>query len=135
MIFGTQWYIVFNVIAGTSALPRNLHFAVETLNVKGWLWWKRFILPGIFPYYITGAITAAGGAWNMSIIAEYVSWGNTHLVATGLGAYIAQVSAQGDFPRLALGIAVMSLYVLGINRVMWRPLYNLAESRYTVAQS
>ncbi len=132
MILGTQWYILFNVIAGTTALPKNLHHAVGTLNVKGWLWWKRLILPGIFPYYITGAITAAGGAWNMSIIAESVSWGQTHLEATGLGAYIAEVSTHGDFPRLALGIAIMSLYVLAINRLMWRPLYNLAVTRYQV---
>jgi len=132
MILGTQWYILFNVVAGTMALPSNLHQAVGTLNVSGWLWWKRLILPGIFPYYITGAITAAGGAWNISIIAEAVSWGNTHLFATGLGAYIAVVATQGDFPKLALGISVMSLYVLVINRLLWRPLYNLAEKRFQI---
>lgn len=132
MILGTQWYILFNVIAGTMALPKNLHYAVGTLNVRGVLWWKRLILPGIFPYYITGAITAAGGAWNISIIAEAVSWGHTQLWATGLGAYIAKVSAVGDFPRLALAIVVMSLYVLLINRFMWKPLYNLAQERFQV---
>lgn len=130
MILGTQWYILFNVIAGTIALPKNLHYAVDTLSVKGWLWWRKFILPGIFPYYITGAITAAGGAWNISIIAEAVQWGNTQLWATGLGAYIAKVSSVGDFPRLALGISVMSLYVLTLNRFLWRPLYNLAQERF-----
>lgn len=130
MILGAQWYILFNVIAGTMALPKNLHHVVGTLNVKGWLWWKRFMLPGIFPYYITGAITAAGGAWNTSIIAEAVSWGNTHLYATGLGAYIAIISRQGDFPRLALAIMVMSLYVLAFNRGVWRSLYYLAEQRF-----
>lgn len=112
--------------------PKNLHYVVETLNVKGWLWWKRFILPGIFPYYITGAITAAAGLWNISIIAEAVSWGNTHLHATGLGTYITTVSQQGDFPRLALGIMVMSLYVVFLNRIIWRPLYRLAEERFRV---
>lgn len=132
MILGTQWYILFNVVAGTVALPKNLQQAVGTLNVRGWLWWKRLILPAIFPYYITGAITAAGGAWNISILAEAVSWGNTHLFATGLGAYITQVSARGDFAKLALGISVMSLYVLMINRLFWRPLYNLAEQRYQI---
>ncbi|WP_423063389.1 ABC transporter permease [Candidiatus Paracoxiella cheracis] len=132
MILGTQWYILFNVIAGTISLPKNLHHAVGTLNVKGWLWWKRFALPGIFPYYITGAITAAGGAWNISIIAEAVSWGHTHLYASGIGAYIAKVSAVGDFPRLVLGIAVMSLYVFALNRLMWRPLYNLAVERFQI---
>jgi len=132
MIIGTQWYILFNVVAGTSALPKNLKDAVGTLNVRGWLWWKRFILPGIFPYFITGAITAAGGAWNISIIAEAVSWGNVHLHATGLGAYITEVYTQGNFPKLALGVAVMSLYVLVINRVLWRPLYNLAEEKFQI---
>jgi len=132
MILGTQWYILFNIIAGTIALPKNLHHAMVTLNVKGWLWWKRFALPGIFPYYITGAITAAGGAWNISIIAEAVSWGHTHLYATGIGAYITKVSVVGDFPRLVLGIAVMSLYVFTLNRLMWRPLYNIAVEHFQI---
>jgi NitT/TauT family transport system permease protein len=132
MILGTQWYILFNVVAGTMALPKNLRQAVGTLNVKGWLWWKRFALPGIFPFYVTGAITAAGGAWNMSIIAEAVSWGKYHLHATGIGAYIDHVTAAGDFPRLVMGTAIMSLYVLVINHVVWRPLYNLAEEKFQI---
>ena len=131
MILGTQWYILFNVIAGTIALPKQLLQAVATLNVRGWLWWRRFILPGIFPYYITGAITAAGGAWNISIIAESVRWGNIQLKATGIGSYIASVTQAGDFPRLVLGIVVMSLYVLAINRFIWRPLYRIAEERFS----
>ncbi|HLD16252.1 MAG TPA: ABC transporter permease subunit [Coxiellaceae bacterium] len=130
MILGAQWYILFNVIAGATALPKNLKQAASTLNVTGWLWWKRLALPGIFPYYITGAITAAGGAWNMSIVAEVVDWGQVHLHATGLGAYIARVFNQGEFHQLALGIIVMSLYVLVINRFVWRPLYKLAEERF-----
>ncbi|MFV9990756.1 MAG: ABC transporter permease [Coxiella endosymbiont of Dermacentor nuttalli] len=132
MILSAQWYILFNVIAGVMALPKNLHHAIGTLNVTGWLWWKRFMLPGIFPYYITGAITAAGSAWNTSIIAEAVSWGDTHLHAIGLGAYITSVSQQGDFPRLALVIMVMSLYVLTFNHSLWRPLYRLAEEHFQV---
>lgn len=132
MILGTQWYILFNVIAGTIALPKNLRQAVSTLNVTGWLWWRRFILPGIFPYLITGMITAAGGAWNISIIAEVVSWGNTHLMASGLGAYITEVYNLGDFPRLALGVVIMCLYVLLINRILWRPLYNLAQEKFII---
>jgi NitT/TauT family transport system permease protein len=132
MVLGTQWYILFNVIAGTVALPKNLHHAVGTLNVTGWLWWRRFMLPGIFPYYITGAITAAGGAWNISIIAETVQWGNIHLQASGLGSYISTATAQGDFPRLLLGIIVMALYVVVINRTLWRPLYRLAEQRFQI---
>lgn len=132
MILGAQWYILFNVIAGTIALPQNLQQAVNTLNVSGWLWWRRFILPGIFPYYITGVITAAGGAWNISIIAEVVTWGRTHLMAQGVGAYVTEVYNQGDFPRLALGVVVMSLYVLLINRLLWRPLYNLAHEKFII---
>lgn len=132
MILGTQWYILFNVIAGVSAIPRNMHHAVGAMYVKGWLKWKRFILPAIFPFYITGAITAAGGAWNISIIAEAVSWGHTRLYATGLGAYIDQVYTAGDFPRLALGIAIMSMYVLIINRVLWRPLFNMADNKFRI---
>ncbi|OGT40550.1 MAG: sulfonate ABC transporter permease [Gammaproteobacteria bacterium RIFCSPHIGHO2_12_FULL_38_14] len=132
MILGTQWYILFNVIAGTIALPNNLKMAVQTLNVHGWLWWKKLILPGIFPYYITGVITAAGGAWNISILSEAVNWGSTHLHATGLGAYITHVTHIGDFPRIALGITIMSLYVLCINRLVWRPLYKIAESKFQI---
>jgi NitT/TauT family transport system permease protein len=132
MVLGTQWYILFNVIAGTAALPKNLHHVVGTLNVSGWLWWRRFMLPGIFPYYITGAITAAGGAWNISIIAEVVTWGSTKLQATGVGAYISNATAQGDFPRVLLGIVIMALYVVTINRLFWRPLYRLAEQRFQI---
>jgi NitT/TauT family transport system permease protein len=132
MVLGTQWYILFNVIAGTTALPKNLHHVVDTLNVSGWLWWRKFMLPGIFPYYITGAITAAGGAWNISIIAEVVTWGSTRLQATGIGAYISDATAKGDFPRVLLGIVIMALYVLAINRTLWRPLYRLAEERFQI---
>ncbi|MCX7122044.1 MAG: ABC transporter permease subunit [Gammaproteobacteria bacterium] len=132
MILGTQWYILFNVIAGTAAIPKNLKMAVETLNVRGWLWWKRLILPGIFPYYITGVITAAGGAWNISILSEAVRWGNIHLNAVGLGAYITAVTQTGNFPDIALGITIMSLYVLLVNRCIWRPLYNLAENKFQI---
>lgn len=130
MILGTQWYILFNVIAAASLLPKDLKQVVNNFNVTGWLRWKKFILPGIFPFYVTGAITAAGGAWNASILAEAVSWGNTKIVATGLGAYITQNATRGDFPRLALGTAVMCLIVVIINRVIWQPLYNLAEERF-----
>lgn len=132
MILGTQWYILFNVIAGTVAIPKNLQMAVSTLRVRGWLWWKKLILPAIFPYYITGVITAAGGAWNISIYSEAVSWGKIQLHATGLGAYITEVSQRGDFPSLALGITIMSLFVVLVNRCVWRPLYNLAEHRYQI---
>jgi NitT/TauT family transport system permease protein len=130
MILGTQWYILFNVIAGASAIPKNLRQAIQNFGVKRWLRWKRLILPCIFPYFLTGVITAAGGAWNASIVAEIVHWGNTSLKATGLGAYIFDVTLQGDFPRIALGISVMCIYVLFFNRLIWQPLYRLAERRF-----
>ena len=132
MILGTQWYILFNVIAGASNIPRDLYLAADNFGLKGWLWWKRLALPGIFPFYITGAITAAGGAWNASIVAESVSWGNTTLKATGLGEYIQASTIAGNFPQIALGTAMMCLYVLAFNRFIWRPLYRLAEERFNL---
>lgn len=132
MILGTQWYILFNVIAGASNLPMEIRLATENYGVKGWLWWRKLILPAIFPYYVTGAMTAAGGCWNASIVADVVTWGNTTLKATGLGGYIENFTRLGDFPRIALGIAVMCLFVTIINRLIWRKLYDLAETRYSV---
>jgi len=129
MILGTQWYILYNVIAGTLALPTDYQEVAATLGVKKWLWWRRLVLPGIFPAFVTGAITASGGSWNASIVAEVVKWGDTTLTATGIGAYIAQETDAGDFPRIALGIAVLCLYVLMFNRLLWRRLYSLAEER------
>jgi NitT/TauT family transport system permease protein len=130
MILGTQWYILFNVVAGVSAIPNDMQQVAKNFSVTGWLWWKKLVLPAIFPYYVTGAITAAGGAWNASIIAEAVSWGSTKIQATGLGAYITQQATVGDLPRLALATAAMSLFVVIINRLVWRPLYHLAEERF-----
>ena len=130
MILGTQWYILFNVIAGASMIPRDLCLAADNFGVTGWQWWRRLALPGIFPFYITGAITAAGGAWNASIVAEYVSWGNTTLKATGLGEYIQSSTLTGDFPKIALGTAMMCIYVLIFNHLIWRPLYHLAQERF-----
>jgi NitT/TauT family transport system permease protein len=129
MILGTQWYILFNVIAGASAFPTDLREAAGSFHLKGWRWWAKVILPGIFPYYITGAITASGGSWNASIVAEVASWGDTHLTAAGLGAYIATATAAGDFPRVVLGIAVMCVLVTLFNRLLWRPLYAFGERR------
>lgn len=130
MILGTQWYILFNVIAGTAKIPRDLNLAVANFGVKGVLWWRKLALPAIFPFYITGAITAAGGAWNASIVAEWVSWGSTTLQATGLGAYIQASTYEGQFPQIALGTAMMCVYVLLFNQLLWRPLYRLAETRF-----
>jgi NitT/TauT family transport system permease protein len=132
MILGTQWYILFNVIAGASAIPAELRAVGANLRVSGWLWWRRIALPAVMPYYVTGAITASGGSWNASIVAEVASWGNEHLQAQGLGAYIAEQTDAGDFHRIVLGIAVMSLYVVIINRMFWRPLYQYAERKFRV---
>jgi NitT/TauT family transport system permease protein len=129
MILGTQWYILFNVIGGTLALPTDYQYVAGNFGVRNFLWWRRLILPAIFPAYVTGAVTASGGSWNASIVAEIAKWGNTTLQATGIGAYIADMTAKGDFPRIALGITVLSLYVLLINRLLWRRLYHLAEER------
>jgi NitT/TauT family transport system permease protein len=129
MILGTQWYILFNVIAGASAFPSDFREAAASFRIRGWRWWRQVMLPGIFPYYVTGAITASGGAWNASIVSEAVSWGPTKLSGSGLGAYIAQMTEAGDYPRIALGVAVMSVFVITMNRLLWRPLYAFAQRR------
>ena len=129
MILGTQWYILFNVIVGASALPAELQRVAQNLGVRRLLWWRRVMLPAIFPAYVTGAVTAAGGSWNASIVSEVVQWGDTTLTATGIGAYIARTTAEGDSARIALGISVLCLYVLAFNRLLWRRLYDLAAER------
>ncbi|MBV8046413.1 MAG: ABC transporter permease subunit [Paludibacterium sp.] len=128
IVLGTQWYILFNVIAGASAFPNDFREAAANFRIRGWQWWRKVILPGIFPYYVTGAITASGGAWNASIVSELVQWGDVKLEAHGLGAYIAETTAAGDFPRIILGIATMSLFVVLFNRLLWRPMYAYAEN-------
>jgi NitT/TauT family transport system permease protein len=111
-------------------MPAELRHAARNLRVRGWLWWRRVALPAVLPFYLTGAITAAGGSWNAAIVAEYASWGASRVQARGLGAYIAQATAAGDFHRIVLGIATMSLFVVAINRVFWRPLYYYAERKF-----
>jgi NitT/TauT family transport system permease protein len=132
MALGAQWYILFNVIAGASAVPSDLREAMEVLDVHGWQRWKRLIIPGILSSYVTGAITAAGGAWNASIVAEVVTYHKTTLTAYGLGAYIVQASNDGNKAKLICGVAVMSVYVVAVNSLFWRRLYRLAESRYSL---
>ncbi|OWY40843.1 sulfonate ABC transporter permease [Xenophilus sp. AP218F] len=129
IVLGTQWYILFNVIAGASAFPNDFREAAANFRIRGWQWWRKVMLPGIFPYYVTGAITASGGAWNASIVSEFVSWGDDKLAAHGLGAYIAQTTAAGDYPKILLGICVMSLFVVLFNRLLWRPMYAMAENK------
>ena len=135
MSLGAQWYILFNVIAGASAIPNDLREAATNLHLSRWLKWRSLILPAIFSAWVTGGITAAGGAWNASIVAEVVSYGHTTLTAYGLGAYIAHSTAVGDFSRTLVGVMVMSVYVVGLNRLFWRRLYRLAETRYSLQQS
>ena len=132
MILGTQWYILFNVIAGASAFPGDLQEASKNYRVGGLLWWRRVILPGIFPYYITGAITASGGSWNAAIVSEVAVWGKTKLAAHGLGAYIADATADGATAKVVLGVVVMSSFVLAFNRLLWRPLYAYSSRRLTL---
>jgi NitT/TauT family transport system permease protein len=129
MILGTQWYILFNVVAGASAFPGDLREVAKNFRVGGTLWWRKVILPGVFPYFVTGAITASGGAWNAAIVSEVASWGDDKLSAHGLGAYIAHATDAGDFPRIVLGVAMMSLFVLTFNRLFWRPMYAYATRR------
>ena len=133
MFLGAQWYILFNTIAGAMAIPSDLREAMDNLRIHGWQRWKRLILPAIFPFFVTGAVTASGGAWNASIVAEIVSYKHQDLVTNGLGAYIAQAfnaTDPGHVARVLAGVAVMSVYVVGVNRLVWRPLYGLAERRY-----
>jgi NitT/TauT family transport system permease protein len=132
MALGAQWYVLFNTIAGAMAIPSDLVEAMDDLGVQGWQRWKRLILPAIFSAYVTGGITAAGGAWNASIVAEVVTYGSTTLVATGLGASIVASTADGDFAKTLVGIIVMSVYVVGLNRLVWRRLFRLAERRYSL---
>lgn len=130
MVLGTQWYILFNVIAGASAFPTDLREAATLYRLRSPQWWRKVIVPGILPYYVTGALTATGGSWNASIVAEVASWGQIKLQAAGIGAYIAEATDAGDYHRVVLGIAVMSMFVIATNRILWRPLYRIAEERY-----
>jgi NitT/TauT family transport system permease protein len=133
MLLGTQWYVLFNVIAGASAVPNDLKEAMDNLGVRGWDRWRRFVLPSIFPAYVTGAITAAGGAWNATIVAEFVYYHNKTLVAKGLGSFIKINSGTSHFPELFAGLLVMSLLVTGVNVLWWRRLYRLAETKFALA--
>jgi len=133
MALGAQWYILFNVIAGAAAIPNDLREAASNLRLNLWQKWRYLYGPAVFGSWVTGGITAAGGAWNASIVAEVVSYGQTHMVAPGLGSYITEATGAGDFPRVLIGVIVMSVFVVGLNRVLWKPLNNRAERRYNYA--
>jgi len=130
MALGSQWYILFNAIAGAQSIPTELREMCNDCGLHGWRRWRRLVVPGIFASLVTGAITASGGAWNASIVSEVVSWGNTTLTATGLGTYITEATTKGDWPRIVLGVSVMSIFVVTVNRIVWRPLYHYAEKRF-----
>ncbi|MGI0487802.1 ABC transporter permease [Pantanalinema rosaneae CENA516] len=130
MALGAQWYILFNSIAGAQSIPTDLREMADDISLQGWHRWKKLIIPGIFSAWVTGGVTASGGAWNASIVSEIVAWGTTTLTATGLGTYIAEATFAGDWPRITLGIGMMSLFVVGLNRLLWRRLYQLAEAKY-----
>ncbi|HMD01611.1 MAG TPA: ABC transporter permease subunit, partial [Candidatus Baltobacteraceae bacterium] len=130
MALGSQWYILFNAIAGAQSIPTELREMATDFQLQGWKRWQKLIIPGIFGSWVTGAITASGGAWNASIVSEVVSWGNKTLTAFGLGSYVADATGKGDWPRITLGVSVMSLFVVIINRTLWRRLYALAERKF-----
>ena len=130
MLMGTQWYLLFNIIAGASAIPQDLKYTAQLMQLSRHQRWRVLILPAIFPYLITGAITASGGAWNASIVAEYQNFGGQTLTITGIGAMISEATAAGDYPLLLAATLVMVLAVVLINRLLWRRLYVLAEEKY-----
>jgi len=132
MALGSQWYVLFNTTAGASAIPNDLREMEQVFGLRGKQRWSRYLLPAVFSSWVTGAITASGAAWNASIVAEVVTWGSTTLRTAGLGAYIAEATRSGDGPRILLGLMVMSLFVVGFNRLLWRPLYRIAERRFAL---
>ena len=132
MLLGTQWYILFNVIAGAMSLPNDLLEAADMMRMSRWKKWKTVILPGIFPQLVTGLITACGGAWNASIVAEIVGWKDIDLIATGVGAYISQATAAGNWPDIVVGIMMMCLFVVLMNRLVWQRLYRLSAAKYHI---
>jgi NitT/TauT family transport system permease protein len=134
MLLGTQWYLLFNVIAGASAIPRDLQYTSDLLRLKGWKRWKTLILPALFPYIITGLITASGGAWNASIVAEFTEFGGAISRVTGLGAEITAATADGNYALLLASTLTMIVLVVTINRLVWRRLYRVAEYRFRMDQ-
>jgi len=130
LLLGTQWYILFNVIAGAIAIPTDLKEATDVFRIKAWGRWQRLILPGIFPYFVTGLVTASGGAWNASIVAEYFHFGGQTISTVGLGSTISQATDSGNIDLLVAATVAMAATVVAINRLVWRKLYALAQSRF-----
>jgi NitT/TauT family transport system permease protein len=130
MLLGTQWYILFNVIAGAMAIPSDLREAATVYRLRGWLRWKSLILPAIFPFLVTGMITATGGAWNATIVSEYVTFNGQVVSTVGLGALIAKSAANGNYALLLASTLAMAAVVITINRLIWHRMYRLAEQRF-----
>jgi NitT/TauT family transport system permease protein len=130
LLLGTQWYILFNVIAGAIAIPTDLKEACAVCGIRGFDRWKKLILPGVFPYLVTGLVTASGGAWNASIVAEYFQFKGQTFSTTGLGALISRATDQGNFDLLIASTIVMAATVVTVNRLLWRKMYRLAETRF-----
>jgi NitT/TauT family transport system permease protein len=130
MLMGTQWYMLFNIIAGAAAIPQDLKYTTSLLGIQGWERWRTLVLPALFPFIITGAITAGGGAWNASIVAEYIQYGGKTMSVTGIGAVIAGATSSGDYALLLAATLSMILTVVLINRLLWRRLYRIAEEKY-----
>jgi NitT/TauT family transport system permease protein len=130
LLLGTQWYILFNVIAGAIAIPTDLKECCSTFRIGGWERWKKLILPGIFPYLVTGMVTASGGAWNASIVAEYFHFKGQTYTTIGLGAVISKATDSGNFDELLAATILMAAAVVTVNRLVWRRMYRLAESRF-----
>ena len=134
MLLGTQWYILFNVIAGAMAVPSDLREAAQSFRLRGWRRFRALLLPAVFPYLVTGWVTAAGGAWNASIVSEFVTYRGHVLTAHGLGAEISAAAEQADFNRLAACVVVMALVVVLFNRLVWQRLYRLGEQRFSISR-
>lgn len=132
MLMGTQWYILFNVIAGAMAIPEDLKAAAKTFGVTGWKKWRILILPSIFPYLLTGMVTATGGCWNASIVSEYVNFGGKTVSTIGLGALISEATEKGNYPLLLIGTIVMCIVVVGVNKTLWKRLYAISEEKFKV---
>jgi len=130
LLLGTQWYILFNVIAGAMAIPSDLKECCNIFKISGLERWRKLILPGIFPYLVTGLVTASGGAWNASIVAEYFHFQGRTLMTLGLGAQISAASDSNNSELLLVSTVVMAALVVCVNRTVWRPLYRLAGSRF-----
>ena len=132
MIMGTQWYILFNVIAGAASISNDLRDATKILKIRGWRWWYKIMLPGITPNFIVGAIAASGGAWNASIVAEVINFGDQTIMANGIGSYIASMTVKADFNKIILGMGVMATFVVLLNRLFWRPLNEYVTKKFQI---